>query len=144
MAGAAYWQARWSSTPASVLAIIAVGVAAMVGDSVQMRYGLKELLPRVAVGFVPSAFAVPLTGVPIDVANALAVSLTGASAPAAEAVTFVRSRVAHICGHQLGRVRALGGRSRPIGRRRTSVAAVVLAAGGFGGAQVVVSAGGDA
>lgn len=77
-----------------ILVIIAVGVAAMVGGSVEMRYGLKELIPRLVVGFVLSAFAVPLTGVLIDVANALTVSMVGVSAPTTEAVTFVRARVA--------------------------------------------------
>jgi hypothetical protein len=59
-----------------ILAIIAVGVATMVGDTVQMRYGVKELVPRLVVGFVLSAFAVPLTSVLIEVANALTGAMT--------------------------------------------------------------------
>ncbi|MBO4207185.1 conjugal transfer protein TrbL family protein [Micromonospora echinofusca] len=77
-----------------VLAIVAVGVATMVGDSIEMRYSVKELVPRLAVGFVLSAFAVPLTAVLIDVANALTVSMAGASAPTTEMVAFVRVRIA--------------------------------------------------
>ncbi|MEU8264692.1 conjugal transfer protein TrbL family protein [Micromonospora sp. NPDC048999] len=77
-----------------ILAIIAVGVATMVGDSVEIRYNVKELIPRLVVGFVLSAFALPLTAVLIDVANALTVSMTGRSAPTTEAVTFVRARIA--------------------------------------------------
>ncbi|WDQ02242.1 hypothetical protein PVK74_10690 [Micromonospora chalcea] len=77
-----------------ILAIVAVGVAAMVGGSVEMRYGIKELIPRLVVGFVLSAFAVPMTGVLIDIANALTVSMAGTSAPTTEAVTFVRARIA--------------------------------------------------
>jgi hypothetical protein len=77
-----------------ILAIIAVGVATMVGDSVEMRYGIKDLIPRLVVGFVLSAFAVPLTAVLIDIANALTVSLTGTSAPTTEAISFVQSRIA--------------------------------------------------
>ncbi|MFI7578293.1 hypothetical protein [Micromonospora sp. NPDC049497] len=76
-----------------ILAIIAAGVAVMVGDSVEMRYGVKELVPRLVVGFVLSAFALPLTAVVIDVANALTVSMVGDSAPTSEAVTFVRARL---------------------------------------------------
>ncbi len=76
------------------LAIIAVGVVVMAGDSVEMRYGIKELIPRLVVGFVLSAFAVPLTGVLTDIANALTVSMTGTSAPTTEAVTFVQVRIA--------------------------------------------------
>lgn len=77
-----------------ILAIIAVGIVAMVGDSVEVRYGIKELLPRLVVGFVLSAFAVPLTGVLIDIANALTASIAGTTAPTTEAVTFVRARIA--------------------------------------------------
>lgn len=77
-----------------ILAIIAAGVATMVGGSVELRYGVKELVPRLVVGFVLSAFAVPLTGVLIDIANALTVSVAGTSAPTTEAVAFVRARIA--------------------------------------------------
>jgi hypothetical protein len=77
-----------------ILAIIAVGIATMVGGSVEMRYGIKELIPRLVVGFALSAFAVPLTSVLIEIANALTVSMTGASAPTTKTVTFVRARIA--------------------------------------------------
>ncbi|MER5337998.1 conjugal transfer protein TrbL family protein [Micromonospora sp. NPDC002717] len=77
-----------------ILAIIAVGIATMVGDSVEMRYHIKELIPRLVVGCVLSAFAVPLTSVLINIANALTVSMTGTSAPTTEAVTFVKVRIA--------------------------------------------------
>lgn len=76
-----------------VLAIIAVGVAAMTGDSIQLRYGIKELMPRLVVGFVLSAFSVPLTGELISIANALTVSMTGTSAPTTETINFVKARV---------------------------------------------------
>ncbi|MET8364435.1 type IV secretion system protein [Micromonospora sp. NPDC005194] len=76
-----------------ILTIIAAGIATMLGDSVQARYGVKELLPRIVVGFVLSASAVPLTAAVIDIANALTVSLVGADAPTSEAVTFTQLRV---------------------------------------------------
>ncbi|GAA0477506.1 hypothetical protein Aca07nite_72240 [Actinoplanes capillaceus] len=76
-----------------VLAILGVGIASMVGDSVEMRYGLKQLLPRLVVGFVLSAFAVPLTGVLIEAANAVTVSLAGVSAPTTQMVEFVQTRM---------------------------------------------------
>src|SRR3954471_24037111 len=60
-----------------VLAIIAIGIAAMTGDSIQMRYGIKELIPRLVVGCVLSAFSVPLTGQLITIANALTTSMSG-------------------------------------------------------------------
>ncbi|MFG1849655.1 conjugal transfer protein TrbL family protein [Micromonospora carbonacea] len=77
-----------------VLAIVAAGAATMVGDSVETRYSVKQLAPRLVVGFVLSAFAVPLTGALIDVANALTVSMAGEAAPTTVAVTFVQARIA--------------------------------------------------
>ncbi|HEX8344873.1 MAG TPA: conjugal transfer protein TrbL family protein [Actinoplanes sp.] len=76
-----------------LLAIIAVGVATMTGDSIEMRYTIKELIPRLVVGFILSAFSVALTGQLITIANALTVSMTGASAPTTETVEFVRVRI---------------------------------------------------
>src|SRR4051812_34317195 len=60
-----------------ILAILAVGIATMTGDSVQMRQGIKELIPRLVVAFVLSAFSVPLTGQLITIANAITVSMSG-------------------------------------------------------------------
>jgi TrbL/VirB6 plasmid conjugal transfer protein len=77
-----------------ILAIIAVGIATMTGDSIQMRYGIKELIPRLVVGFVLSAFSVPLTGELISIANALTVSMTGTTAPTTETINFVKARIA--------------------------------------------------
>ncbi|MFC3499901.1 conjugal transfer protein TrbL family protein [Micromonospora krabiensis] len=77
-----------------ILALIAVGVATMASGSMELRYGLKELIPRLVVGALLSAFAVPLTSVLIDAANALTVAMTGASAPTTQAVTFARARIA--------------------------------------------------
>lgn len=76
-----------------ILAIIAVGIATMTGDSIQMRYGIKELIPRLVVGFILSAFSVPLTGELIGIANALTVSMTGTSAPTTDTVNFVKTRI---------------------------------------------------
>ncbi|WP_245722223.1 hypothetical protein [Micromonospora matsumotoense] len=77
-----------------VLAIIAVGIATMVGGSVEMRYGIKELVPRLIVGLVASNFAVPLCAALIEVANALTVSMVGTAAPTTEAVSMARTHVA--------------------------------------------------
>ena len=76
-----------------ILAILAMGIATMAGDSMQMRYGIKELIPRLVVGFVLSAFSVPLTGELISVANALTVSMTGTTAPTTETITFLQTRI---------------------------------------------------
>jgi hypothetical protein len=77
-----------------ILAIIAVGIATMVDGSVEMRYGIKELVPRLVVGLVLSNFAVPLCAVIIEVANSFAVSMVGTTAPTTEAVNMARTHVA--------------------------------------------------
>ena len=76
-----------------IMAIIAAGIAIMTGDSLEIRYGVKELVPRLVVAFALSAFSVPLTGQLIAVANALTLSMTGGSAPTTETVEFVRARL---------------------------------------------------
>jgi hypothetical protein len=76
-----------------ILAIIAVGIATMVGGTVEMRYGIKDLVPRLIVGAIASNFAIPLCAALIDVANALTVSMVGTAAPTTEAVTMARTHV---------------------------------------------------
>lgn len=77
-----------------ILAIIAVGIATMVGGSVQTRQGVKELVPRLIVGFILSGFAIPLTSALVDIANALTVSMTGANAPTTQTVNFTKAHIA--------------------------------------------------
>ncbi|MFE9695076.1 hypothetical protein [Micromonospora sp. NPDC005806] len=76
------------------LAIIAVGITTMVGGCVEIRYSVKDLVPRLVVGFVLSNVAVPLCAVLIDVANSLTTSMVGTAAPSIETVTMARDHVA--------------------------------------------------
>jgi hypothetical protein len=62
---------------AFVLAIIAAGVAVMTHETIQVRYGIGDLLPRLVVGFVAANFATPICKNLIDLANALTQALTG-------------------------------------------------------------------
>ncbi|MFF4879572.1 hypothetical protein [Micromonospora sp. NPDC000668] len=77
-----------------VLALVTAGIVTMTSSSVEMRYGVKELVPRLVVGFILSNFAVPLCAVLIDVANALTVAMVGTAAPTTQAVTVARTHVA--------------------------------------------------
>ncbi|MDG4838356.1 hypothetical protein O7631_17695 [Micromonospora sp. WMMD967] len=78
-----------------VLALLTAGVVTMTSSSVEVRYGVKELVPRLIVGFILSNVAVPLCAVLIDVANALTVAMVGtAAAPTTRAVTMARTHVA--------------------------------------------------
>jgi len=62
---------------AFVLAIIAAGVTVMTHETVQIRYGIGDLLPRLVVGFVAANFATPICKNLIQLANALTQALTG-------------------------------------------------------------------
>jgi hypothetical protein len=75
------------------LAIITAGILIMVGGTVETRYRVKELLPRLVVGFVLSSFAIPLCRAFIEVANALTVAMVGASASTERAVKMTQTHV---------------------------------------------------
>jgi hypothetical protein len=76
-----------------ILAVLAAGIASMAGGSVEMRYGIKDLVPRLVVGAVLSNVAVPLCRVLIEIANSLTVSMVGTAAPTTEAANMARTRV---------------------------------------------------
>ncbi|MEV4210110.1 hypothetical protein [Micromonospora sp. NPDC049662] len=59
-----------------VLAIIACGIVIMARDSVQARYGVGELAPRLVIGFIAANFSTPLSKGLIELGNALTQALT--------------------------------------------------------------------
>ena len=62
---------------AFVLAIIAVGVTVMTHETVQVRYGVGDLIPRLVVGFIAANFATPICKQLITTANAVTGAITG-------------------------------------------------------------------
>jgi hypothetical protein len=60
-----------------VLVVMAVGILAMTHGSVQERYSLKELLPRVVIGFCAANLATPIVRVVIAGANAVTAAMVG-------------------------------------------------------------------
>lgn len=62
---------------AFVLAIALTGVVMMTRDTLQARYGIAELGPRLVIGFVAANFATPICRTVIEFANALTGALTG-------------------------------------------------------------------
>src|SRR5882724_11499763 len=60
-----------------VLAVIAAGVTVMTRETLQVRYGIGELGPRLVVAFVAANLAGPMTRALIGAANTLTVGLTG-------------------------------------------------------------------
>jgi hypothetical protein len=60
-----------------VLVVMAAEVVVMARDTVQARYGVAELAPRLVIGFVAANFATPLCRAVIGVADSLVLALTG-------------------------------------------------------------------
>ncbi|MBK6873844.1 MAG: hypothetical protein IPG94_21410 [Kineosporiaceae bacterium] len=60
-----------------VLALMAAAIVVMAGDSLPVRYGVADLLPRLVIGLVAANFATPVVRGIITTANTLVVALTG-------------------------------------------------------------------
>ena len=60
-----------------VLAVIAAGVTVMTRETLQVRYGIADLGPRLVVAFVAANLAGPITRALIGGANTLTAALTG-------------------------------------------------------------------
>jgi hypothetical protein len=60
-----------------VLAVITAGITVMTHDTLQVRYGVGELAPRLVLGWIAANFATPLCKALIELANALTEAFTG-------------------------------------------------------------------
>jgi hypothetical protein len=60
-----------------VVVIMMCGVVVMTRETVQTRYGIGELAPRLVLGFVAANFAGPISRLAITISNALRLALTG-------------------------------------------------------------------
>lgn len=74
-----------------VLAVLTAGIVVMARDTVQIRYGVAELAPRLVIGWVGSNFAVPLCGHLIQLANAVTVALTGSGVTAKGSLARIKT-----------------------------------------------------
>lgn len=75
---------------AFVLAILVAAGLVMTHGTLQVRYEVKDLLPRLVAGLGLSVFAVPLCRALIDLANAATWALVGEAASGPRVVEFVR------------------------------------------------------
>ncbi|QGN49775.1 hypothetical protein GKC29_25075 [Micromonospora sp. WMMC415] len=81
-----------------VLAFVAAGVLTMTaGGSEAFRYNVKDLLPRLIVGFVAAHFSQLWCGTLIDLANALTAALTTPDGDSDGALSAIRT---HVTGGQ--------------------------------------------
>lgn len=72
------WSQSWEILLAcyGILVLIA-GLLVMAYESVQTRHSIKEIAPRIAVGFLAGALSLFLAGKAIDIANALSQAVMG-------------------------------------------------------------------
>jgi hypothetical protein len=70
------------------LAIAAAGITVMARETLQVRYGVADLAPRLAVGFIAANFSQPICQQAIALANALTQAIAGE--PIATQATFAQ------------------------------------------------------
>jgi hypothetical protein len=87
-------RSTWVVDTVFVLAFLAAGVLVMVaGDDERSRYTVKDLAPRLVVGFVSAHFSQLLCGLAIGVANGLTESLSEPGTTPDGAFTAIRTHV---------------------------------------------------
>ncbi|MEU5437174.1 hypothetical protein AB0G73_27870 [Streptomyces sp. NPDC020719] len=90
------WAHSWEITIACYsLLVMVAGVLLMAHESVQTRYSVRELAPRVPLGFLAAALSLFLAGKAVELANALSTAVAGGGLGKKSAGTalhqFVRS-----------------------------------------------------
>ena len=83
---------------AFVLAIIAAGAIGMTHGTLQIRYQVKDLIPRLVFAFVIANFGVELCRMLIEAANALTVAMVGDTASGPQVIAFVKARIVSALG----------------------------------------------
>jgi hypothetical protein len=85
------WQStRMIAVSLYVLFVLAAGLIVMMYQTVQTRYTLRELLPRLVVGFVLLNLSLWIIGMATDLANALSQALLGGGVDPASAAEAMR------------------------------------------------------
>jgi hypothetical protein len=72
------WDNSWQITVACYgLLVAAAGVVLMAHGTVQNRYSVKELAPRIPLGFLAAGLSLFVAGKAVDLANAISVAVMG-------------------------------------------------------------------
>jgi hypothetical protein len=87
-------RAAWVVDTVFVLAFLAVGVITMTTGGAELpRYTVKELLPRLVVGFIAAHFAPLLVTHAIDLANGLVTALYGSDRDISDQAAAIRQHI---------------------------------------------------
>ncbi|MET7773159.1 conjugal transfer protein TrbL family protein [Nocardia sp. NPDC005366] len=85
------WSQSWQLVTALyVLVVMAAGVLLMVRETLQTRWSIHELLPRLVVGFIAGAMSMVIATTAIGFANALATALGGEGVDSGSAATTLK------------------------------------------------------
>jgi hypothetical protein len=83
---------------AFVLAIVAAGAIGMTHGTFQIRYQVKDLIPRLVFAFVIANFGSELCRMLIEAANALMLAMVGQTATGPRVIEFVKARIVGAMG----------------------------------------------
>lgn len=83
----------WVVDTVYVLAVLAAAILVMTRETLQVRYGIGELAPRLLIGLVAANLATPLCRGLIETANALTQGLTGDAITASGSLGLLTSTV---------------------------------------------------
>jgi len=90
----ALWNNSWQLLLASYAILVLIGgIVVMAYETTQTRYSIKEIAPRVVVGFLAATVSLPLTGMAVQVANTLVVAVMGGGADTTSVGVTVRNLV---------------------------------------------------
>jgi hypothetical protein len=76
-----------------VLAIIAAGIVAMTHETIQVRYSIKDLLPRVVLGAVAANFSLTWCGMLLELGDALTHAVAGQRLADTGALDVIKSQL---------------------------------------------------
>jgi hypothetical protein len=89
-------RALLAANAAMALIVTVVGLLAMTHGTVQERYSLKELLPRMLLGFLLANLSTPVLSTAITGANALTAALTGQRFTSPDAFAQIKRVLAQV------------------------------------------------
>jgi hypothetical protein len=93
-------QALLVANASLALIVTVVGFLAMTHGTVQDRHSLKELLPRMLIGFLAANLSTPILTTAITGANALTAALSGATFTSQDSFNEIKRVIAGVTGSQ--------------------------------------------
>lgn len=84
------WNGSWALVVVCYgLLVLAAGILLMAHETLQTRYALREIAPRVVIGFLAGALSMTLATIAIDLANALTRAVLGAGLDGADTTATI-------------------------------------------------------